>query len=461
MNYTIEQQSIANYGEDELLVRGVAGSGKTISLLANAIKKCKESKTILFITFNKALNQKIENLVEDSIRSNIEIKSFHSWAYAEVSKILGRPNKPLWDNEKKKLIKQIVDNMGRDYDNRFIDDSNENLEFLCEEFNFIKGKNLRSLSDYMNVERIGRGTKVRLMPNSIDREVIYNIYEKFEKSKKYACKFEFIDLGFSLYPRIEDVSKYDYVYIDEAQDLNQVELQLLRKIAKRGFYVCADDGQKIYRTNYTWAEVGANFKGGRAKRLNKSFRSTYEIFKFASELQKKDTSLRGENYIEPEFDKTMKGAKPTLIDCSNSILRDAELIKRINSYQTNNIDGKIGILCKNRNTAREVQGVLNRAGIDAFLQTGSEKINFEMDIIITTLHSSKGLEFDYVIIPEFTEDDSMYRDSKDEDYWNNQRKLWYVAFTRARNKLDVMYFKDKNSLLQEIDSELYIEIKLN
>ena len=39
MDYTAEQQSIANYEGDELLVRGVAGSGKTISLLANAIKK--------------------------------------------------------------------------------------------------------------------------------------------------------------------------------------------------------------------------------------------------------------------------------------------------------------------------------------------------------------------------------------------------------------------------------------
>ena len=63
-------------------------------------------------------------------------------------------------------------------------------------------------------------------------------------------KFEFVDFGFELFPRAEEITHYDYVYIDEAQDLNQVELQLLRKIARKGFYVCADDGQKIYRTNY-------------------------------------------------------------------------------------------------------------------------------------------------------------------------------------------------------------------
>lgn len=460
MNYTIEQQAIANYEGDELLVRGVAGSGKTLSLLANAIKKNEENLSLLFITFNKALNQKIEDICGNISRNNIEIKNFHSWAYREITKIYGRPNTPLWDSDKKKLIKRAIQNVEKIYDNRFINYTDENLSFLAEEFNFIKGKNLRCLSDYSIVERVGRGTKIRVYPNSIDREVIYKIYQEFEVLKENACRFEFIDFGFKLYPKKEEVTHYDYVYIDEAQDLNQVELQLLRKIAKKGFYVCADDGQKIYRTNYTWTEVGANFKGGRAKRLRKSFRATYEIFRFASELQKYDTSLKGDSYVEPEFDESMRGKKPTVIDCGNSILRDAELVKRTVEYLENNPGGKIGILCRDRSLGNEVQAILNRASINSFLQTGSEKINFAIDVMITTLHSSKGLEFDYVIIPEFNEDIKISLDEKDEDYWNNQRKLWYVAFSRARSKLDVMCFQDKNKLLDEIDRDLYIKVEL-
>lgn len=460
MNYTMEQQAIANYEGDELLVRGVAGSGKTLSLLANAIKKNEENSSLLFITFNKALNQKIEDICGNISRNNIEIKNFHSWAYREITKIYGRPNTTLWDSDKKKLIKRAIQNVERGYNNRFINYTDENLSFLAEEFNFIKGKNLRCLSDYSIVERVGRGSKIRVYPNSIDREVIYKIYQEFEVLKENECKFEFVDFGFKLYLKKEEVTNYDYVYIDEAQDLNQVELQLLRKIAKKGFYVCADDGQKIYRTNYTWAEVGANFKGGRAKRLRKSFRSTYEIFRFASELQKYDTSLKGDSYVEPEFDESMKGKKPTVIDCGNSILRDAELVKRIVEYLKNNPEGKIGILCRDRNLGKEVQLILNRAGINSFLQIGSEKINFDRDVMIITLHSSKGLEFDYVIIPEFNEDIKIPLDEKDEEYWNNQRKLWYVAFSRARNKLDVMYFQYKNKLLDEVDRNLYIRVEL-
>lgn len=458
MNYTTDQQSIANYEGDELLVRGVAGSGKTLSLLANAIKKSDNESSLLFITFNKALNQKIEALWGSNSKQRIEIKNFHSWAYGQVEKIYGRPNRPLWDNEKKNLIRSSVEAVGRSYNNRFIDSSDENLAFLADEFNFIKGKNLRSQSDYSIVERIGRGTKVRVAPGSSDRDIIYKIYEEFEANKKRENKFEFVDFGFDLYKRIEDVTQYDYIYIDEAQDLNQVELQLLRKSAKKGFYVCADDGQKIYRTNYTWTEVGANFKGGRAKKLNKSFRSTYEIFRFASELQKNDSSLKGDSYIKPEFDRTMWGMKPGVIDCENSILRDAEIVKRVRDYLRENPDGKIGVLCRDRSLGEEIQSVLQRASIDTFLQNRNEKINFDKNVLITTLHSSKGLEFDYVIIPEFNEDMSLSAEEKDEDYWNNQRKLWYVAFSRARNRLDVMYYEHNNVLLNEIDRDLYRKI---
>lgn len=460
MNYTTEQQAIANYTENELLVRGVAGSGKTLSLLANALKKNGENLSLLFITFNKVLNKKIEDMCRKNYTNNMEIKNFHSWAYGEVTKIYGKPNALLSEKDKRKLIISAVKNAGRIHSNRFIDTSDENILFLAEEFNFIKGKNLRCLSDYSVVERIGRGTKIRLSPNSIDREIIYKIYEEFENLKMNVNKFEFIDFGFQLYIKHQEVTHYDYVYIDEAQDLNQVELQLLRNIAKRGFYVCADDGQKIYRTNYTWTEVGANFKGGRAKRLRKSFRATYEIFKFASELQKYDTSLKGENYVEPEFDETMRGIKPTIIDCNNSIIRDAELVRRVQAYLKSNSGGNVGILCNDRNLLKEIELILNKADIDNLTQTGSEKINFDLDVMITTLHSSKGLEFDYVIVPEFNENTKISLDAKDEEYWNNQRKLWYVAFSRARNKLDVMYFQNENTLLNEIDKNLYGKIEL-
>lgn len=104
--------------------------------------------------------------------------------------------------------------------------------------------------------------------------------------------------------------------------------------------------------------------------------------------------------------------------------------------------------------------MLGRTNINSILQIGSEKIDFNTDVMITTLHSSKGLEFDYVIIPEFNEDRRLILDNKDEEYWNNQRKLWYVAFSRARNNLDVMYYQSKNILLEEIDRTLYRKIEL-
>lgn len=455
MKYTSDQQEIARYREDELLVRGVAGSGKTISLLANAIGKSSESSSILFITYNKVLNQKLEDMWKKHSNNNIVIKNFHSWAYKEVVNIYGRPKGILYDSEKQKMIRDAIKVIRQNYNNRFLDTNVDNLLFLAEEFDFITGKNIRSLETYRNVERIGRGTKVQLYTNTIDREIIFKLYEEFKKQKQSINKYEFIDLGFKLYSKVDSVPHYDYVYIDEAQDLNQVELQLLRKIAVRGFYVCADDGQKIYRTNYRWTEVGANFKGGRTKRLNQSFRSTYEIFKFATEMQKNDTSLKGDNYVRPEFDVSKSGPLPTVIDCKNSVMRDAELVKRILTFMNENPEGKIGILCRDRMIGQQIYQTLERVQIPSQLQKGSEQVDFNNNVLITTLHSSKGLEFDYVIIPEFNEETKIGIEANDEEYWNNKRKLYYVAFSRARNILNIMYYQQPNSLLNEIDPSLY------
>ena len=65
--------------------------------------------------------------------------------------------------------------------------------------------------------------------------------------------------------------KFDHIFIDEAQDLQQVQLQVLRAAARKSFIVAADKGQKIYKTSFTWKEIGLNILGGRTKILKDSF----------------------------------------------------------------------------------------------------------------------------------------------------------------------------------------------
>ena len=64
------------------------------------------------------------------------------------------------------------------------------------------------------------------------------------------------------------------------------------------------------------------------------------------------------------------------------------------------------------------------------------------------MHKSKGLEWDYVYIPNLN--NSWFPRSKDDDVASNtkqvqnERKLFYVAITRARKRLYLSYSQQDN-----------------
>lgn len=62
-------------------------------------------------------------------------------------------------------------------------------------------------------------------------------------------------------------------------------------------------------------------------------------------------------------------------------------------------------------------------------------------IRLLTMHASKGLEFVYVCIPNVNEGVIPHRRMPDEDSVEEERRLFYVAVTRAKKILDILYIK--------------------
>lgn len=61
---------------------------------------------------------------------------------------------------------------------------------------------------------------------------------------------------------------------------------------------------------------------------------------------------------------------------------------------------------------------------------------------LMTFHSSKGLEFDIVYIIDVNEGSVPYKKAKGADEIEEERRMFYVAMTRARNKLFICYCKE-------------------
>ena len=67
---------------------------------------------------------------------------------------------------------------------------------------------------------------------------------------------------------------------------------------------------------------------------------------------------------------------------------------------------------------------------------------------LMTMHSSKGLEFDIVYIMDCLENVTPYKKAKNIAELEEERRMFYVAMTRAKHELDMYVPESKGSMKQ-------------
>ena len=125
-----------------------------------------------------------------------------------------------------------------------------------------------------------------------------------------------------------------------------------------------------------------------------------------------------------------------------SLLDDVGYTKMLQSEKTPEAEGRL------ENLKKLITDLKNRNSIEEFLEEVGlliESIN-EVDksdkVSIMTLHSAKGLEFDFVFLPGWEE--GIFPNQRNIDEYGNkgleeERRLAYVGITRARKKLNISY----------------------
>ncbi|KAL3635026.1 hypothetical protein CASFOL_022080 [Castilleja foliolosa] len=90
--------------------------------------------------------------------------------------------------------------------------------------------------------------------SSEKRDVIYDIFEEYEKMKLERGEFDLADFVIDIHYRLKNENllgdKMDFVYIDEVQDLTMSQISLFKYICKNveeGFVFCGDTAQTIAR----------------------------------------------------------------------------------------------------------------------------------------------------------------------------------------------------------------------
>lgn len=219
---------------------------------------------------------------------------------------------------------------------------------------------------------------------------------------------------------------YDEIIIDEGQD---VEIEKYHTINNYTDNVCygADKAQSLY-DGCTPEELGELYPNNEEITLQKNFRNSKEILEFTKSIFP-DIFISQEAIENSRNTDVLPVMKITGWDADDEI---DTIMSIINDYQkpTENL----AILVASQRDVDKYYNII-RENLTEDIECSkfqSEHGNFSAlcGIHITTYKSSKGTEFDTVIMPNFDRFDWLIKNSKEvneEDY--------YVAFTRTKTNL--------------------------
>ena len=463
ITYSAQQAEIIRYSGSQLLIRGIAGSGKTLILLEKArdVAKKYPNETVAVFSYGNPLSVSAKKQLEAYDLPNLTVITFHSWAMKTYYKMFKK--KFYLDNYPHSSLKKAMEEISKLYpDHRLV--KNKDLEtFIEEEIGWIKGSDLCKFENYDKAQRKGRGGKVRLSAD--DKKIMFKIFEAYEKQLDF--RMDFNDFGLQMshdLGKIPDESKFDHVFIDEAQDLTKVNLIVLCDIARKSCIVGADKGQKIFATSFTWEGVGMNIKGGRTKVLRKSYRSTKQIMELAYSIQEKDEISKDEEFTRPDLP-IIKGPKPKVYFTKGIESQKEAVLDAIKLIQKEDPNATIGILTRSSKSMRRTERLLDQSKIEyQFIKSPSKKddlskigTHHEPGIKLTTLHTAKGLEFKYVLITDLVDPPTGERLGEDFD-WDIERRLLYVGMSRAMKLLILFTYGDRHSLIDELGKAYYDKV---
>lgn len=290
---------------------------------------------------------------------------------------------------------------------------------------------------------------------------------KREKTILYSGKFDFDDFGLHIsrnLDKIPDNVKFDHIFIDEAQDLTKVNLKVLCSIARKSCIVGADKGQKIFTTSFTWESVGLNIKGGRTKILRNSYRSTKQIMQLAYSIQEKDEISKDEEFTRTELPQE-EGPTPLIVFASDVEGQNKAIIENMKLILSKEPEATIGVLSRKIEQMKRMETLLYKQNIPYHLihsssqNKRSNKLGSHLDpgIKLTTFHTSKGLEFKYVLITDMVDPNTEEMLGDDFD-WDLERRLFYVAMSRAKSLLNIFTYGDRHTLVDELNPAYYDKI---
>ena len=317
--------------------------------------------------------------------------------------------------------------------------------------------------------------------------VISDIYLNYESKlrEKNLIDFEdMINISYKVMPYIKEKNlgvDYKYIIIDEYQDVSMQRFNLTKRIEelfKSKIIAFGDDYQTIFGFSGSRIDLMTEFRNylSDAKQIPipNVYRNSQELIDVATKFINKNSKQIKKKLISKK--RLINPIELYIYNDSNYIntnINKSIILSNIldKIYLSNN---KSNVLLLERYN-NDIDTILNN---NLFIRKNHENIIYkkheDMKIDYLTIHKSKGLEYDNCILinaiddkygfPSKIEDEEIIKLLKpkieENIFYPEERRLFYVAMTRTKNKLYILVPKSKtSSFIREIESDKNVLIK--
>lgn len=319
-------------------------------------------------------------------------------------------------------------------------------EYLLAEITWvIEGQGCDSEDAYQRANRGGR-----LVPLEKEkRRAVWRLYTEFcaELERKSLVTWGYVrKLALKKAREGNFPGRWDYVIVDEAQDLTPVALALCVEVCKspQGVFLTADANQSIYSRAFRWQQAHEQLKvAGRTRLLKRNYRSTLEVALAARDLLDKNDGADPEA-LDQEF---VHRGRPPVVHGADGAVGQARWLAESIYRATRDLRLPVSaaaVLVPTNKLGENLAEMLSRFGMPAQYMASKAVKPDESCVKVMTLHAAKGLEFPIVAVAH-VEVDRLPRQPETEDAneivesLNEQRRLFFVGCTRAMRYLFVTY----------------------
>lgn len=289
-------------------------------------------------------------------------------------------------------------------------------------------------------------------------------YVNYCTDKSYLDFNDLISRTASLFKNHPDIankykSKFQYVLVDEFQDVNNLQVELIKLMLKDDtqLFCVGDDWQSIYGfrgSNVSYIiDFEHHFENAQVVKLNLNYRSTQHIVGASNEVIKHNKFK-----VEKDIHSSKQSEHKIVVFAGNNDEENIRFaIKEVSKFQEEGLTGEDILFLYRR----------SKMFSDSFNQDKSyyHRLAKEgLKVQGKTIHAAKGLEAKVVFIIGLTEGDGGFPDIWLEDrifqtikkanhdlLLEEERRLFYVAMTRAKEKLFLITEKgNESSFLKEI-----------